>query len=297
MALGQLTHLPAEMAANPFHPLFARFSRLKAGSYEALFRVEALLVRYSWLGVAILAALVWMPLEQVDYVSTVVRLSTLIYPCFFIWSLTRLSGVELLQLMLEGQWTADLLATPMGDRELTVGLASPIWLTLRQYFLSSLLSIVLYGLETQPVVYDPIGHAWLVDALIRNTLFNIGLFFSTVAWIVFLYVARLWVEARLRNGLLKGLATMALLAGGALFMVVIVLLFTRYAGHRNDAVVIAGLCLVAVGLFGCAAATHRLLARNFRRYLAGQLEIDLLINDAGAGDPSAGAWEEIRPEA
>ena len=177
MALGQLTHLPEEMAANPFHPLLARFSRLKAGSFELLFQIESWLVRYSWLGLVVLAALVWMPLEEIDVVSTCVRLATLLYPCLFIWSLTRLSGVELMQLMLEGQWTADLLATPLDNRALTVGFASPIWITIRQYFLISLFSLVLYGLESYVIVYQESTGRWLgIDVLARLMLFNIGKF-------------------------------------------------------------------------------------------------------------------------
>jgi hypothetical protein len=293
MALGQLTYLPEEMAANPFHPLLARFSRLKAGSWERLFQVESLLVRFSWAGLLVLIVLVWLPLEEVDYVSTVVRLATLLYPCFFIWSLTRLSGVELMQLVLEGQWTADLLATPLGNRELTVGFASPIWLTVRQYFLITLFSLTLYGLETQVVVYDETSGHWLVDNLVRNTLFNYGVFFSSAGWIVFLYVARLFVEVRLRNGLLKGLVTLALLLGGVALLAVFLLLFTVYIDWMTDTRVLVALMGIAVGLLVGAAWLHWRLARRFRRYLMGQLDIDVLIFDAV--DPQASAWEKLTP--
>src|SRR5262245_197056 len=138
MALGQLTHLPHEIAENPFYRLLVRFSRYKAGSFERLFQIESLLLRYALLGLIVLIALVWPPLEEVDYISTLVRFCTLVYPLFFIWSLTRLAGVELMQLVLEGQWTADLLATPMRNRELTIGFATPLWLTVRQYSLITL---------------------------------------------------------------------------------------------------------------------------------------------------------------
>jgi hypothetical protein len=289
MALGQLTHLPEEIAANPFSPLLVRFSRLKAGSWERLFLIEAVLVRWSWLALLLLLGLVYLPLEEVDYVSTLVRLATLIYPCFFIWSLTRLSGVELMQLVLEGQWTADLLATPMSERELTVGLASPIWITVRQYFLITFFSLVLYGLETGVFVQDPSTGEWLVDELIRNTIFHCEIFFCGAAWILFLYTARLFSEVRLRNGLLKGLLTLALLMGGVVLLVVFGLLFTIYSYRMTDDRVLGGLAAIAAGLTIGAAWLHRLLSRNFRRYLAGQLDIDFLIYDVA--DPQASGWE------
>ena len=289
MALGQLTHLPEEMAFSPFHPLLARFSRLKAGSWEGLFQAESLLLRYSWLGLLALIGLVWLPLEEVDYVSTAVRLTTLVYPCFFIWSLTRLAGVELMQMILEGQWTADLLATSLDNRELTVGFSSPIWLTVRQYFLITLFSLTLYGLETHVVVYDEATQSWFFGDLARDTIFDYGLFYTGAAWIVFLYMARLYTEVRLRNGLLKGLSTLALLLGGVMLAAVFVLLFTLYSDHMTETRVLAGLGVTVAALIGGAAGLHWRLARSFRRCLVGQLDIDVLIFDAI--DPHASAWE------
>jgi hypothetical protein len=291
MPLGQLTHLPDEMAANPFHPLLARFSRLKAGSWEPLFQAEAWLVRWSWLTLLALMGLVAARLEEVDVVSTVVRLATLVYPCFFIWSLTRLAGVELMQLVLEGQWTADLLATPLTDRELTVGFASPIWLTVRQYFLITFFSLTLYGLETGIFVHDTTTGEWLLDDLVRHTLFQYGMFFSGAGWIVFLYMARLFGEVRLRNGLLKGLTTMLLLMGGVALLAVFMLLFTIYSYRMTDTRVLVGLLAIAAGLMLSAAWLYRLLARGFRRYLTGQLDIDVLIYDVV--DPQASGWERM----
>jgi hypothetical protein len=291
MALGQLTHLPEELAANPFHPLLARFSRLKAGSWERMFQIEAVMVRWSWLALLALLVLVYLPLEEIDAVSTLVRLATLAYPCFFIWSLTRLSGAELMQLVLEGQWTADLLATPMTERELTVGLASPIWITVRQYFLITFFSLVLYGLETGVFVYDRTADEYLIDDLVRNTVFHCEVFFCGAAWILFLYTARLFGEVRLRNGLLKGLVTLALLMGGVALLAVFLLLFTIYSYRMTDNRVLWGLGTIAVGLTIGAAWMHWKLSRNFRRYLSGQLDIDVLIYDVV--DPQASGWQKV----
>jgi hypothetical protein len=290
MPLGQLTHLPDQVAANPFHPLVVKFSRYKTGSFEILFTLETHLLKYSWIGLLALCALVLPPLEEVDVVSTLVRVLTILYPCFFIWSLTRLAGVELLQLMIEGRWTGELLASPLTDRDLTVGLITPLWVIVRQYLLISIFSLALYGLETTAIVVDP-QDGLLLDNLIRSTAFYYCLFFSSVTWTVFVYLGRLFAEVRLRNGLLKGLATLFLLCGGCLILAGYCLLFFRYPLHMTDTPVLMALTFLIMGLIAGAAWMHRKLARNFRRYLRGQLDLDVLIYDRA--DPHVTAWEPL----
>jgi hypothetical protein len=290
MSLGQLTSLPASLAANPFHRLIVKFSRAKSGSYETMFTIETFLLRYSWAGLLLLFALVLPPLEEVDYVSTLVRLSTMVYPFFFIWSLTRVAGVELMQLVLEGHWTGEILASPVSDRDLTVGFIAPLGLIIRQYLLISIFSLTLFGLETQVIVRDENGRL-LMGHFIRYTIFYYDLFFSSVAWITFIYLGRLLAEVRLRNGLIKGLATLVLLLGGIALFAGYVLLFWRYSDQLTRLRVLVGLALLTGGLSGAAYLFYRRLARNFRQYLYGQLDIDLLIFDDA--DPHASAWQFV----
>ncbi len=215
MALGQLQRLPPELASNPFYPLLVKFSRLKMGSLEWLFTVEGFLLRYAWIALFALFALALPPLEEVDLLSTLVRLTTLIYPCFCIWSLTRLSGVELMQCMIEGHWLADLLAVPIDNDDLIHGFATPLWIITRQYALMSIFSLVLYALETHVVVVEGQFFVW---ELARPLILYLGVFFSAVAWIVCIYMARLTIEARVRGGLLKGIATLCFLLTGMLVL-------------------------------------------------------------------------------
>lgn len=293
LPLGQLTHLPAVIADNPFHRMIVKFSRYKTGSFEILFTIESRLLRHAWLGLILLFALVLPPLEEADYgIATVVRLSTLVYPLFFIWSLTRISGVELMQLVLEGHWTTELLASPLSNRDLMRGFVDPVRLVIRQYLLISIFSLTLYGLETNVIVVDDSGEFYLQD-LIRSTLFNYGLFASTIAWIVFVYMARLLAEVRLRNGLIKGLATIALLSMGVLIFAGYCLLFFRYPAQIGSRAVLAGVAGLIVALGGGAWVIDRLLAHHFRHYLSGQLDIDLMIFDET--DPRASAWHRFVP--
>jgi hypothetical protein len=104
-------------------------------------------------------------------------------------------------------------------------------------------------------------------------------------------MARLFGEVRLRNGLLKGLTTMLLLMGGVALLAVFMLLFTIYSYRMTDTRVLVGLLAIAAGLMLSAAWLYRLLARGFRRYLTGQLDIDVLIYDVV--DPQASGWERM----
>jgi len=286
MPLGQLTCLPPSLATNPFHRLIVKFSRYKTGSFEILFTIESYLLRFSWLGLLLLFALVLPPLEEVDYVSTLVRLSTLIYPCFFIWSLTRISGVELMQLVLEGHWTGELMASTLTNRDLTNGFITPPLVVVRQYVLISIFSLILYGLETHVIVIDE-GH-WYVEDFVRTTLFNFDLFFSAIAWTLFVYLGRLYTEVRLRNGLIKGLATLALLLSGLTLIVGYNLLFWRYPERITHTSVLGLLALLTLALIGASAWLYGRLSRHFRPYLFGQLDLDPLIFDES--DPHATAW-------
>ena len=213
ISLGQLTSLPPSLDRNPFMRPLVKFSRYKTGSFEWLFTLETFLVRYAWVSLIVMCALVWFPLEEKELLDDLVRLSTLVYPCLFIWSLTRISGVELMQLALEGHWTSEILASPISDRDLTHGFITPILLILRQYVLISLCSIALYGLETSVIVFDRSTHDPILDDLWRNLWISYALFINTIAWIVFVYLVRLFAEVRLRSGLIKGLATLGLILG------------------------------------------------------------------------------------
>lgn len=288
LSLGQLKHLPPSLAASPFHPLIAKFSRYKTGSFEALFTAEAFLLRYSWLGLIILMALVLPPLEEVDVLSTIIRLSTLLYPALFIWSLTRISGVELMQLMLEGRWIAEILASPQKNRDLTLGFVTPIWLVVRQYFLITLFSLALYDLETHVIVRIE-GHIYW-DDILRALLVNVIFFFSAVSWIVFIYMSRLLLEVRLRNGLLKGLFTLALILSGAALFIAYGILFFFYPEHLDDPRVLAFFGILMAAMAAASLLFHWLLRQNFRYWLAGQLDLDPLIYDVI--DPHASAWEK-----
>lgn len=288
-SMGQLTHLPESIAANPFHRPLVKFSRYKTGSYEAIFAAESFLLRYSWAGLLVLLGLVLPPLEEVDVVSTLVRLCTMVYPALFVWSLTRISGVELMQLVLEGRWTAELLAAPLSDRELMLGFVAPVWLVVRQYLLITVFSLVLSSLETNPIVRID-DHLYL-DDVYRSLAVNLSLFFSVVAWIIFIYLARLLLETRLRNGLLKGLFTLLLFGGGVGLMAAYSLLFFRYPALLASYRVLATIDLLSAGLLGGAVAFHGVMRRNFRRFLGGQLDLDPLIFDAV--DPHASEWERV----
>lgn len=287
--MGQLTYLPQHLADNPFHPLLVKFSRVKMGSWESLFNAERYLLRYSWLGLLALFALVLPNLEEVDYLSTAIRLATLLYPCFFIWSLTRLAGVELMQLVLEGHWTGEVLATPVTNRDLLDGFVSPIWLTVRQYLLISFFSLVLYGLERNVILV--VDDEILYGDCLRHTIFYIESFMIAVAWIIFIYLARLLAEVRLRNGLIKGLSTVALFGVGCALIFGYCLFFFRYSRHMTDTVILIAMGAIIVSLMALSIAIHACLARRFRQYLAGQLDIDLLIYDDT--DPHATAWTKV----
>ena len=290
--LGQLRHLPRGLSESPCYPLMVRFARFKVGSFELLFTIERHLLRWSWVALLAMFALVLPTFEEVDGLSTLVRLSTLIYPCLFLWSLTRLAGVELLQLALEARWTGELLASPLSDRDLAEGFIAPIWIVVRQYFLISLFSLVLYGLETGVYVVDD-GRLLGIDEMVRKTLFTIVLFFNTIAWIIFLYVSRLWIEIRLRNGLLKGLATLALLLAGAGIFTAYLLLMMRWPWRMTDTLTLVLFGVFTAALAGAAVALHLVLRRRFRRYLCGQVDLDPLIQDQI--DPRASAWSEVEP--
>lgn len=290
--LGQLAHLPDEVAGNPFHRLILQFSRAKAGSFEELFTAEAWLLRYAWLGLIVLCALVAPPLEDYPLAGTLVRLLTLVYPAFFIWSLTRLAGVELMQLMLEGQWTPELLATPLSSRSFMDGFVAPVWIVLRQYLLISVFSLALNTLETHVVAFGPNNELYLGD-MVRSGVLGQIVFFSAIGWIVFLYLGRLLTEVRLRSGLLKGLITLFLMSGGLIFLAFYGVIFYRYPNQMLDTPVLAGLAALTAALFAGAAWFNRLLKANFRRYFEGHLDLDPLIFDDT--DPRATAWEKIEP--
>lgn len=289
LPMGQLTSLPSSLAKNPFHRLIVKFSRSKTGSFEALFTIEPFLLRYSWLSLFLLFALVLPPLEEIDFLSSFIRALTLVYPAFFIWSLTRISGVELMQLILEGHWTAEILASPINDRDLTEGFISPLWIVIRQYLLISVFSLVLNNLETQVVVVE--ANRIYMEDLIRSTLLSLALFSNVVAWIVFIYLGRLLAEVRLRNGLLKGLASLALLSGGGVLLAAYLVLIFRYPTHLTSTPMLAAMAALTVVLLVASWRFYSLLARNFRKYLFNQLDIDPLIYDAS--DPHVSAWEVI----
>lgn len=287
--MGQLTHLPPSLARNPFHPLLMKFSRYKFGSYEELFTLERWLLRYSWAALLLLFALVLPPLEQYWGISTVVRLSTLVYPCFLLWSLTRLAGVELMQLLLEGHWTPETLALPLDNRAWMDGFVTPVWVVLRQYFLITVFSLALYGLETRVFTVD--RHFYWSDYL-QYAGFIIVMFFNAVAWIVFMYLARLYTEIRIRNGLIKGLATLLLFCGGGVIFCGYLGLFLHFAFWLASRRVIFGIGLIDLGLLAFSWFTHGKLLAHFRDYLASQLDIDILIYDDL--DAHASAWTEAK---
>lgn len=289
ISIGPFTYLPPALADNPFYPLILKFSRYKTGSFESLFTLEVFLVRYAWIGLCVMFALVLPPLEEVDYLSTLVRLSTLVYPFFFIWSLTRLAGVELMQLVLEGRWTGQLLASSVTNDDLRVGFIFPLWLTLRQYFLITSASLLFYGLETHVLVTDADLPLLGLEPLLRDTGFVFGLFFTVIGWIVFVYMIRLFAEVRLRNGLLKGLVAVALLFGGFLLILLFGLLFLRYPHLTDDLKTIGTLAVFTVTLIALSGLCYWKLTSGFRRYLSGQLDIDVIIYDDI--DPHATQWQ------
>lgn len=290
-SLGQLTSLPSYLDDNPFYRLLVKFSRYKTGSFEWLFTAERYMVRYAWAALILMCILTLPHLEEVDVVADIVRLSTLVYPCLFIWSLTRLSGVELIQLVLEGHWTSEVLASPVTNRDLTHGFITPILLILRQYVLISVFSLAFYCVESSVVVKS--GDQWILDDLWRTLWVSFAVFFNTIAWIVFVYMARLFAEVRLRNGLLKGLASMALLLGGLALLVFYIVLFVRYP-HQITHSFVVGCILSMIGfLVACSAWICWKVTRHFRRYLRGQLGIDLLIYDDI--EPYATAWCKLPP--
>lgn len=282
--LGQLTYLPKPLAANPFYPLMVRFARIKMGSIELLFTIESRLVRYSWLSLLILFALVLPRFEEVDYLSTAIRMLTLVYPFFFIWSLTRLGGIELMQLVLEAHWTSEVLASPVTNRDLSNGFVLPLWLVVRQYFLMTFFSLILYAFEA--VVFLP----GLYEDLVRYAIFLEVMFFSTIAWLVFLYIGRLWIEVRLRSGLLKGLSVLGLLLIGSAMFLSYLGLFILWPNRLTATPTL--IALGAVTLFFSLASIwfNVKLNRHFRAYLLGQLDIDPLVYDQI--DPRATAWNQ-----
>lgn len=296
MALGQLTHLPAWVADNPFHPFFTQFSRYKAASFEVLFTIEAVLLRYSWLGLILLCGLVLAPLEEVPGVATAVRLATLLYPCFFIWSLTRLAGVELLQLVLDGHWTPELLATPMSNRAYAHGFILPVALVVRQYLLISIFSLFLYGFEEKGhlIDFNEVEDVWEYGGFLRPTLFNFGLFFGSVAWTIFVYLGRMYAEIRLRNGLLKGLATVGLFFMGTLMFAGYCALFMFFPRMAMQTPTLVALGLLTGVLVVCSLLFYVRLRQRFRHYLNGQLDLDVLIYDQL--DPHTSAWEQVAPK-
>ena len=289
VSLGQLTTLPQYLEINPFYRLIVKFSRYKYGSFESFFIIERFLVRHARLNILLLFALVLPPLEEIYLVGTVVRLSTLVYPLFFIWSLTRISGVELMQLVLEGHWLSQLLSTPLTNRDYYNGFIAPIRVIIRQYLLITIFSLALYGLETHVIVIDE-GHVYYED-LLRHVLFYYALFFNVIAWIIFVYLFRMFTEVRLRNGLLKGLMTLLLMAGGGVLFIGYCVLFFRHHDLIDDLKVIVGITGLS-GMFalGCLVIYFK-FARLFRHYLRGQLDIDLLIYDDI--DPNGTRWAEL----
>lgn len=289
LSMGQLTHLPESLAANPFHRLLVKFSRYKTGSFEFLFSLEAVLLRFSWLGLAILLALVLPPLEEVDYLSTAIRILTLLYPAMFMWSLTRISGVEMIQLMLEGHWTDEILASPMESRDLMLGFITPIWIVLRQYILISVFSLLLYELEVHVIVR--INGVLYLEELIRSTIVDFSLFFSAVTWIIFIYLVRLLLEVRLRNGLIKGLFTVTLITIGVVLFIIYSILLFMYPGMLLDWRVLLAVNAMSALFIAFSIYSHIKLRRHFRRYLCGQLDLDMLIFDRN--DPHASAWQPL----
>lgn len=293
MPLGQLTSLPPRLAENPFYQLQVQFARYKMGSFELLFEIESFLIRYSWLALLLLFALVLPPLEEVDVISTIVRLSTLIYPFFFIWSITRLSGVELMQLVLEGQWTTEVLASSAESPDLATGFIDPLWMVVRQYWLITTFSLILYSIESHVFVRDEFGRL-ILDDLVADTLFYLVMYFNVIAWIVFVYLARLYTEVRLRNGLIKGLATLIILLGGLLIFAGYCLLFLRFGYLANDPPMIAFIFVLSMALVALSYGLNQKMARNFRNYLLGQMDIDVMIYDDV--DPQASAWSTVSPK-
>jgi hypothetical protein len=295
--LGQLTHLPPYLASNPFHPLLVKFSRTKFGSYESLFLLEKYLIRYSWLALLVLFALVLPPLEEYWGISTMVRLSTLLFPCFFLWSLTRLAGVELMQLVLEGHWTAEFLALPLSNRAWIDGFVTPLWVVFRQYALITMFSLALYGLETQTVMINlslpgqPAEYEYFWGDYLRVTGFLAVTFFTAALWIAFVYLARLYTEIRLRNGLLKGLATLFLFMAGGLLFTLYLVIFLRYRHWMDSNLILIALGGLALLLLLGAIYIHRKLLAHFRDYLATQIDLDMVIYDDG--DPHTSAWTPI----
>lgn len=289
LSMGQLTHLPENLAANPFHRLLVKFSRYKTGSFEFLFSMEAFLLRYSWLGLMILLGLVIPPLEEVDYLSTAIRVLTLFYPAMFMWSLTRISGVEMIQLMIEGRWTDEILASPLESHDLMHGFVTPIWIVVRQYGLISFFSLVLYELEVHVIVRIN-GRLYLED-LFQSGIVDFSLFFSAVTWIIFIYLARLLIEVRLRNGLIKGLFTVTLITIGVVLFILYSILLFMYPAMLLDWRVLLSVNAMSALFLAVAVYSHLRLRRYFRRYLCGQLDIDFLIFDRN--DPHASAWQAL----
>ena len=285
LTLGQLSYLPSYLASNPFHPLLVKFSRYKFGSFEILFTLEKYLLRYTWLALLILFALVLPPLEEYWGISTVVRLSTLLYPCFFIWSLTRLAGVELIQLMLEGHWTAETLALPLSNRDWLNGFVTPLWVVFRQYFLITVFSLALYGIESRTFHVD--NEFYWADYL-QYIGFMIMMFFNAALWIAFVYLGRLYTEIRLRNGLLKGLATLFLFFGGGLIACGYLILFYHFAFWLTSKRVLFMIGVLNFILLSLAVAIHGKLQAHFRDYLCTQLDLDMVIYDDA--DPHTTAW-------
>ncbi|MCL5270379.1 MAG: hypothetical protein M1457_07495 [bacterium] len=287
----QTPPLRDDPAENPFHGLIDKFSRYKTGSFELLFTIEAVLLRYSGLALLLMFAMVLPRFEEVDYLSTFVRLSTMVYPCFFVWSLTRISGVELMQLVLEGHWTGEVLASTLSNRALKQGFVTPLWTTVRHYALISVFSLALYGMEAHVIIREEGLFRLSIEQIARYTLFYYALFFSVIAWIIFVYMGRLYGEVRLRNGLLKGLATLGLLLGGLALFIGYCVLFYAYGDWITRGRVIAGLAGLTVVFLAAAGWYDWKLTRNFRRYLGGQLGIDLLIHDEL--DPYGTTWRVI----
>lgn len=293
LSLGHYQHLPEFLAKNPFHSLVVRFSRFKNFSWEFLFHVEAVLMRYSGISLLVMFALVLPRFEEINTIGPTIRHLMLVYPIFFIWSLTRISGVELMQVILEGRWTAEIVSTPITNLELKEGFVSPVWLVMRQYMLISIFSLALYTLETNSHLLIP-DDDQLKYMVIAMGIFNEAIFFNAIAWILFIYMARLYTEVRFRNGLIKGLITLALMLGGILLVAGYGLLFYRYGHRLTDWRVLGIMCGLTGVLTAGAFYFHVKLARHFRGYLLTQLDIDLLVFDRR--DPRTSAWEIMNPE-
>jgi hypothetical protein len=273
--------------------LLVKFSRYKTGSNEILFSIESKLLQYSGLGLFIMCLLVLPNLEEVYVLSTLIRLMTLVYPFFFIWSLTRISGVELMQVVFEGRWTAELLSTPLTNRQFTDGFITPVWLVVRQYLLITIFSLALYTLERHVfIVLDDQG---VYENLISYGYFYCILFMNTISWIVFVYMARLFTEVRLRNGLIKGLATLFLFMGGTVLFLGYCTLFIRYPHKMNDTQVLVFISFATLFLIVGSGLLHIHLTRKFRHYLSGQLDIDLIVFDKL--DPRVSEWTQFENEA